>query len=480
MDEDKKPLESPNPPSSNSATSSQDINHNTSHETSISSANLPDPSQLPENLLPEELLPENLLDKNLFDKNLLDENLSTVKIPVTREPITFDNSPEVQAKTNPEEVEEIRHLLAGIPTRTQTGTVLFTKEPPVKKSTSTKKRLWRRLASGIIIITLAVFSLLQYLRQQLSPISPGVSAPTEFEIQRGWGASRVAEELKEAGFIRNARVFKFYLQRQKLDRSIGEGLYNLDPAMSASQIATTLNQGGRPRVVKVVIPEGFRMKDIAKGLSQAGFDSEQSFLDLFANPGDLRPDFLEDGPLEGYLFPASYEIPVKSTPQEIVQIFLDRFKQEITPEVKTMLAENNWTISEWVTLASVVQAEAANATEMPIITGVFLNRLDNNMLLQSDPTVAYGLGKDLPELEAAAGDFKQDHPWNTYTRTGLPITPINNPGHDALLSVFNPQRTDESEQSYFYFLHGLDDGQPVFRPNLTLDDHNRDVALYLR
>jgi UPF0755 protein len=127
-----------------------------------------------------------------------------------------------------------------------------------------------------------------------------------------------------------------------------------------------------------------------------------------------------------------------------------------------------------------VQAEAANTSEMPIITGVFLNRLDDGMLLQSDPTVAYGLGKDLPELDVNAGDFQQENVWNTYTRPGLPETPINNPGREALQAVFEPVRENEEGEKYFYFLHGTDEGQPIFRPNLTLEDHERDVELYLR
>ncbi len=378
--------------------------------------------------------------------------------------------------TSPNEVEEIRQLLADIPNRTEKGTVLFTKEAPKKPA----RRLWRILASSLIILALAFLGLNAYIRQQLSPVSFGVSAKSEFEIQPGWGAAQVAQKLENQGFIRNARIFSFYLRRQKLDRSIGEGLYDLDPAMSAADIAITLNQGGRPRVTKVVIPEGFRLKDIAKTLAQAGFADEQTFLDLFQNPGDLAPGFLDGQGLEGYLFPASYEIPVKSTPQEIVHIFLKRFEQEVTPEVTALLAEKSWTVPDWVTLASIVQAEAANSTEMPIITGVFLNRLDEGMPLQSDPTVAYGLGKDLPELSYPEGDFEQDHLWNTYLYTGLPKSPISNPGHDALQAILNPQRSDENNQPYFYFLHGLDEGQPIFRPNLTLDDHNDDVAKYLR
>jgi UPF0755 protein len=385
-----------------------------------------------------------------------------------------NTSPEaLPLEAHDDDITANQQLLAE-PKRTEKGTILFTKDSPTVIPT---RHWWRVLASTFIVLSLVFLGTLSYLRQQLTALS-GISVPKEFEIQPGWGASRVASELEASGIIRNGRIFSLYLRQQKLDRSIGEGLYDLNPNMSAATVASVLSQGGRPRIAKVIIPEGFRMKDIAKTLSEAGFADEQTFLNLFQNPGELSPEFSQDG-LEGYLFPASYEFPIKSTTKDILEAFLNRFEQEITPEVKTYLAENGWTISQWVTLASIIQAEAANPSEMPIIAGVFLNRLDEGMALQSDPTVAYGLNKDLPDLSYPEGDFEQDHPWNTYLYPGFPLTPINNPGHDALQAVVNPQRTNEENQPYFYFLHGTDEGQPVFRPNLTLDDHNRDVAQYL-
>ena len=135
---------------------------------------------------------------------------------------------------------------------------------------------------------------------------------------------------------------------------------------------------------------------------------------------------------------------------------------------------------EWVTLASIVQSEAASHEEMPIIAGVFLNRLDDGMLLQSDPTVAYGLGKAMPELSALAGDLRRDTPWNTYTRPGLPATPISNPGSHALQAVLEPERLNEAGVPWLYFLHGTDGGIPVFRPNTNLAAHERDVVVFLR
>jgi UPF0755 protein len=376
------------------------------------------------------------------------------------------------------DAEEIRQILKAIPARGERGTVTFTKDfKPVKKRNGSGWGVVRFFLLALILLGLgAIF----YIRQQLSPVST-VSAPVEFEVEPGWGASRVASELEDAGLIRNARIFSLYLRRQSLDRNIGEGLYDLDPAMNAATIAATLNQGGRPRVVRVVIPEGFRMNDIANELAALGLFDEATFQTLFENPSSLRPSFVAaDKPLEGYLFPASYEIPVRSTPEEVVGMFLARFEQELTPEVTGRLEELSWTVPGWVTLASIVQAEAANTEEMPIIAGVFLNRLENGMPLQSDPTVAYGLGKDLPELDRSAGDFENDNPWNTYLYAGLPSTPINNPGREALQAVLNPERNNEEGQPYLYFLHGTDEGQPVFRVNLTFDDHLRDVERYLR
>ncbi|CAN5807716.1 endolytic transglycosylase MltG [soil metagenome] len=334
---------------------------------------------------------------------------------------------------------------------------------------------------GILLFGTAVLLVAAFftVRTQLGPVATA-STPTEFEVLPGWGGKRVAQALADAGLVRDARVFGLYLRYRDLDRAIGEGLYDLDPALSAAEVADKLSEGGRPRTVFVVIPEGFRLVDIAARLEKLGFGDKAAFLALFTEPGELRPDYVPAGSsLEGYLFPAGYELPVRSEPETIVRTMLARFEKE-RDKYADALAARDLPVNTWVTLASMVQAEAADATEMPIIAGVFLNRLERDMLLQSDPTVAYGLGKDLPRLDAVAGDLKQDTPWNTYTRAGLPATPIANPGEDALAAVLEPVRQNADGQDYLYFLHGSDGGETVFRPNLDLAAHEADVERYLR
>ena len=306
----------------------------------------------------------------------------------------------------------------------------------------------------------------------------------EFEVKPGWGASRVASALEADGFIKNGQIFSLWLRYKGYDRGIGEGLYYISPKMSSIEIAEVLKAGGQPRTRRVIIPEGFRTIDIAKRLNESGFGREKDFIYYMRNPSILKEalgaDYLpDDGTLEGYLFPATYDIPHDADSLEALSQLIRRFEVEM--DLATLERVNNLglTKKQWVILASIVQSEAGSEEEMPIITGVFFNRLELGMALQSDPTVAYGLGKDLTELDRSAGDFTEaaDHPWNTYTRPGFPVGPISNPGNAALQAVLNPVRTNENGQEYLYFLHGRDGN---FYPNISFDDHNRDVATYLR
>lgn len=354
------------------------------------------------------------------------------------------------------------------------------------KSLSQLRTLLLSLLSVFLIVLVTLLVGKWFIAKQFSPIltsssiTTSVIETTEFEILPGWGATKIANELEKNSLIQNALFFKLLLRYRGSDRSIGKGLYYLSPNMNAFEIAAVLEAGGKPRTVRVVIPEGFRYVDIAKRLQQTEFIKEQEVLALIQKPHNLRPSYIpKNTGLEGYLFPASYEIPLQSTAQEILIQMLKRFEQELSADIKTNLAKLNLTMHEWVTLASVVQAEAGSDAEMAIIAGVFFNRLEHGMPLQSDPTVAYGLNKLMTELDASAGDFsiKADHPWNTYTRTGLPKGPISNPGKAALQAVLDPKRQNEQGQDFFYFLHSPDG---KFYPNLNLSDHQRDVRLYLR
>lgn len=346
----------------------------------------------------------------------------------------------------------------------------------------------RGVLAGLAAVALLAGAAAGWVWWQLQP-TENTPRPVEVEVLPGWGAARIAAELKEHGLIRNARVFVQYLRFSGLDRNLGEGLYDLNAAFSAAQTAAVLGSPGRPRLVRVVIPEGFRAVAVIGRLVDAGFGTPDDYAELapalLEERGWYEPEAAADPErrlrvLEGFLFPASYDLPVRSTPGQVLGWFLDRFSQELGATEEERLEELGLSLRDWVTLASLVQAEAGTDAEMPVIAGVFLNRLAEGMPLQSDPTVAYGLDKALPELDVQAGDMRDAHPWNTYVHPGIPPTPIGNPGHAALSAVLAADRTAPDGEPWLYFLHGRQDGEPVFRPNTNYAAHVRDIELFLR
>lgn len=317
----------------------------------------------------------------------------------------------------------------------------------------------------------------------LSPPAAWDSSDIEFEILPGSSASRIARELQATGLLRDHRALLVVLVLRGDQGRIGEGVYWLRRDMTVAEIAEALVRGGQPRTGRFVLPEGIRAAAVPRRIAAAGWPGEADALaELLRTPSEaLRPQGLPAGAsLEGYLYPATYELPLRWSAESLLRALTSRFEQAQAGLLAVVPEPLPLALHEWVTLASMVQAEAGSDAEMPIIAGVFLNRLELGMPLQSDPTVAYGLGKELPELSRPAGDFARDHPFNTYTRSGLPAGPISNPGSAALAAVLNPERQNDRGQTWLYFMHGFDGQTPVFRPNITFEAHLRDVNRYLR
>jgi len=343
----------------------------------------------------------------------------------------------------------------------------------------------RRAFAVVVLLALALAAAGgAFVTWALGPVDATDPRPVPFEVPAGVGAARVARDLHGAGLLREPRALVALLRWRGDQGRVGEGLYDLRRDLTVAELADALVRGGRPRTARFVLPEGIRLNDVLLRLEDAGWDWDvvMEVAKIAADPPPpWRPAGLPAGAgLEGYLFPATYELPLVFDAGRIVAAMLARFEREVSEAVLAELELLELDLHGWVTLASMVQAEAGHDGEMGIIAGVFLNRLEIGMPLQSDPTVAYGLGKDLPELDRSAGDFETDHPWNTYTRGGLPIAPIGNPGAAALAAVLAPSRSDAGGRRWLYFLHGVDDGAPVFRPNLDFDGHLRDVNRYLR
>ncbi|MXX26948.1 MAG: endolytic transglycosylase MltG [Caldilineaceae bacterium SB0668_bin_21] len=311
--------------------------------------------------------------------------------------------------------------------------------------------------------------------------------PRAFTINPGEPARYIAARLAAAGFINDADLFNLYLRVEKLDREIEAGNFMLADSMTIPEIARELQQA-RFEEVLVTIPEGFRAEEIAERLAQNFVIDSERFLTAVRQPQSLglldNYDFLNDlapdDSLEGYLFPDTYRFPVNASGPEIVLTsMLDNFENRVGAAGLSG-GSSGMSGHELITLASIVEREAVQDDERPLIASVYINRLNNECrdvggtYLQADPTVQYAKGTTgnwwwKPQtIEEYA---QVESLYNTYLHAGLPPGPIASPGLRAIEATSNPTQT-----SYCFFLATGDEGRHVFAQ--TLAEHNRNFANY--
>lgn len=285
----------------------------------------------------------------------------------------------------------------------------------------------------------------------------GDSPEQTFTVEPGEAVSSIAGRLETAGLINNAAAFRDYLIYTGLDTTLQSGNYKLSPGMSIVDIARKM-QDATPADVTFVILPGWRMEEIAASLQTSGLDfTPDDFLTVAsaARPGF---DFLAGASSsEGFLYPDTYIVPRTVTADQFVDGLLRNFGLHLTMGLREGFSRQNLTVYQAVTLASIVQREAVHQEEAPIIASVYLNRLKISMKLDADPTVQYALGFNPLQgtwwtNPLSAEDMQVDSSFNTYRVDGLPPTPIDNPGPDALQAVASPADTP-----YFYFSARCDD-----------------------
>ena len=295
----------------------------------------------------------------------------------------------------------------------------------------------------------------------------GVPAPPEGEvlvdIPSGTPFRDIVDTLHRHEVITRPDLFSFYARLRGLDREVRAGTYRLARGARYSDIHTALAEG-RVHTFPITIPEGLTIKGMAARIAiAAGSDSTGV---VAALRGDsLHVDWGVPGPgLEGYLFPNTYRFAEGVGVERVVSAMIERYHGYWTSERREQLAATGLSEREVVTLASIIQAEAARTSEMRTISSVYHNRLRIGMLLQADPTVLYALGGHRPRLLYAAIDSVADHPYNTYRQPGLPPGPICAPGAPALDAALDPADTE-----YLYFV-AMSNSEHVF--SRSLREHN--------
>ncbi len=299
----------------------------------------------------------------------------------------------------------------------------------------------------------------------LAPTTPPHSAdsPVVFHVPAGATFRDVVDTLVHRRIIERPLLFRMRARLSGRDRSIKAGTYHLPAGARSREVLRTLTEG---RVVSesMTFPEGMTIRAMAGRIAEAaGADSAAVARDLSGT--NLHSRWAVPGPgLEGYLFPDTYRFAEGVGVDAVVDAMVARYHRYWTPERRERLAATGLAEQEAVTLASIIQSEARRVDEMPIISSVYHNRLRIGMPLQADPTVLYALGGYRPRLLYSAMDSVADHPYNTYTRAGLPPGPISAPGTAALDAALVPADTN-----YLYFV-AKPDGTHVFTQSLR--EHN--------
>lgn len=328
-----------------------------------------------------------------------------------------------------------------------------------------------KLLGGLFLLALLVGGAAgwqAYAFLTVPPQTPGQE--THVLIEPGESFDRIAASLHEAGVITNPLYFRLLARVTKQGQHLKAGEYELSTGLLPSRVLALL-VSGQAILHKVSVPEGLTLRQIARLVDLAGLGSVESFERASRDKTLLEKYGVPADNAEGFLFPDTYLFTRKpgNDARQVVEAMLRQFARKL-PEAWPTGPPKGKSLFEAVVLASIVEKETGRAEERARIAGVFVSRLDRGMLLQTDPTVIYGLG------DRFDGNLKRSHlddpanAYNTYQHAGLPPGPICNPGVESLRAVAKPER----DGSLYFVSKG--DGTHFF--SRSLDEHNDAVSKY--
>jgi len=289
-------------------------------------------------------------------------------------------------------------------------------------------------------------------------------------IKRGTHLKKISEMLRQEGVVRSGRFFLFLATVLGKRPDIKAGEYELTTSMLPTEVLDHLVKGQVKRHL-VMIAEGYTVAQISELLENLGIAEKEAFLQKTRSSlliTALGLSGLAGPTLEGCLFPETYHLVKEMDPEKVIRMMTHQFKKVFSPDLSEKASRLGISAREAVILASIIEKETPLAEEKPLISAVFHNRLRRKIPLQSDPTVIYGIKNFNGNLTKA--DLLTPTPYNTYLITGLPPTPICNPGRDSLLAAINP-----ADVPYLYFV-SKNDGSHFF--STGLDEHNVAVWKY--
>lgn len=371
-------------------------------------------------------------------------------------------------------------------------------KPAKKKKKSHLKGFLVTVLILLILLGAGGFFGLRYAESALQPVDPSSKQYMTVQIPDGSNAQEIGSTLEKSGVIKNGLVFTLYVKYKNYNE-LKSGYYNLQKSMSVEDVIKELQKGGTPEpqevtLANLTIPEGYTLEQIAQTVGQLQGDfkeplTAEAFLakvqdeTFIAQEVAKYPNLLESLPakdsgvryrLEGYLFPATYTIKENTTVENLIDEMLAAMDKNLSSHYAT-IKEKNLTVNELLTIASLVEKEGAKTEDRKLIAGVFYNRLNLGMPLQSNIAILYAegkLGQNISLSDDAAIDTSIDSPYNVYTKVGLMPGPVDSPSLDAIESSINQTKSD-----YLYFVANVQDGKVYY--STTLEEHDKNVQEHI-
>ena len=361
-----------------------------------------------------------------------------------------------------------------------------TKRDIRKKETSIIKKIMKYFMIALLVIVLVGgFFTWNYIKGETQPVDTAQTELVSFEIEQGASVKEVSKALEKEGIIRNSKLFNFYLKFKNVS-GFKSGLYHVSKSMTLDEIIAELSGQGKDKdqnATKVLIREGEQLTEIAKEVEKSTKYSAEDFMAKVQDEDFLRylvqkfPKLLTQSyngyqvkyVLEGYLFPATYDMNDSKTLQMLITEMVAKTDEVMSKYYDKILA-SDYTLQEIMAMASLIEKEGTKLEDRKKISSVFHNRIKDNMMLQTDVSVQYALGEHKEALSLE--DLEVDSPYNLYQNYGVGPGPYNSPSEDAIVAAMEPEKTD-----YLYFLADIHTKEIYYAK--TYEEHLELKAKYI-
>ena len=371
-------------------------------------------------------------------------------------------------------------------------------KPAKKKKKSKAKGCLLTFLVFLVLVAVGGYFGYGYVQESLKPVDASSKDYVTVQIPEGSNVQEIGSTLEKSGLVKHGLIFSLYAKYKNYS-DLKSGYYNLKKSMSTDELIQELQKGGTPEpqepiLASLTIPEGYTLEQIAQTVGQLQGEfkeplTSEAFLAKVQDETFISqlvakyPNLLGSLPtkdsgvryrLEGYLFPATYTIKNSTTVESLIDEMVAAMDKALSPYYAA-IKEKNLTVNELLSIASLVEKEGAKTEDRKKIAGVFYNRLNLGMPLQSNIAILYAqgkLGQKISLADDAAIDTNIDSPYNVYTHLGLIPGPVDSPSLDAIEASVNQTKSD-----YLYFVANVEDGKVYFAT--TKEEHDQNVAEHI-